>query len=487
MGHSHQPSEKLTSTLSSTITPSSSRGGGGSPTGSVGPGSSSEGEHRRGKNPRPTSLTAGKKFFPGSHDRAEEAVLHLREQQLQQQQDLQQHHEQHQLQLQQRAVQEQERQVKERKEQERKAKPDPPERRPAARNASSPFKKSNQKGRPIAGIEHHSFFPASNPQTTKHLHQPKPAVPKEVSSPARKPRARVTNTQPIPTSPPHDANAATTCVGKGNGNDNDESSVDFEDDGVSVITQETIDEMVLALEQQEVTLFPDGQVLNRMYSDVTDPIDESFAEWKDTLNLSITSAANTSLDLMIEGRIPLQQQPDVSCHSGAGGKHTSSSAAAGMSPPRLTRQGQSTGTRSFFTKTTYSTQTEDFACAWQRDEQQYWDTLVNKDSTPGGGVTRSNQSATSPPSPSRYSKLRRIREKVKRELFSSASFKQGNNKGATTTSIGNSRTTAGMTVTASVEDVVQTSSEDNEEVYKGVHDILMDAMIQSNEQEMAEI
>lgn len=266
----------------------------------------------------------------------------------------------------------------------------------------------------------------------------------------------------------------------GDKEDNDGSSYfDFEDDGVSVITQETVDEMIHALEQEQV-LFPDAPILNRVHSDVTDRIDASFADWRDTLNLSAMSgAANTSLDLMIEGLTLHEQQEDFSDYCAA--DRASSRIAAGMmGPPILTREGRSSGTRSFFTRTTHSTQTEDFACTWMRDEQQYWDTLVREESDPGV--------------PTRHSKMRRIREKVKVDLFGRNAGRiphhqqqHPTNKG-TITSVGNSRTTAGTTVTGGGGgDFVHSGSSDNEEVYRAVHDRLMDAMIHQSEDGMAEI
>jgi hypothetical protein len=482
----NRPPAKHAANHSNPITPSSSRGGGttlelvGPPDATRTTSGSSEADHRIGKKFRSSSSSSRKKFFADSHDRAEEAVLHLREQQLHHQQQLdvkQQHHEEQQ---QQQTPPERERHCDARHVQDRKAKPDPPEVVPRRKSPFQTRTPNHKKTRPTSGIEHHAFFPASNPQTTK-LHPPsKPAVPKEVASPARKPRGKTSDAPPTHTSPPL-RNVESTSAQNDKDND-DVSYFDFEDDGVSMITQETIDEMVLALEQEQI-LFPDAPVLNRVYSDVTDRIDASFADWKETLNLSVmSSTANTSLFPMIEGRTP-QEQLDF---TGQCGDRISSRFAAGMSPPRLTRQGQSSGTRSFFTKTTHSTQTDDFACAWKRDEQQYWDSLVKEETTPGVGNTRSNPSATSPTSPSRYSKLRRMRDKVKRELFN----RPGTlphlypNKG-TISSVGNSGTTAATTGTGSADYGHTCSSDD--EVCRAVHDRLMDAMIQQNEEEMGEI
>jgi hypothetical protein len=477
-----RPPVKDAANQSNPITPSSSRGGRTTPELSSPPGSTrtpsatTEVDNHIGKYLRSSSSSNRKKFFKDSHDQAEEAVNHLRVLEVQ-------HQHQHQEQQQQ-TPPVQESHPKGRNGHGGRAKPDPP----AVQRRMSPIETTivnRKKSRPISGIEHHAFFPASNPQTTK-LHPPsKPAVPKEVASPFRKSRGKACNVQPILSSPTvHDP--ASTIVMTDKEKDNDENSYfDFEGDGVSVITQDTVDEMIFALEKEQ-TLFPDALILNRVYSDATDRIDASFADWKDALNLSgISSVANTSLFPMIGGRTS-QELLDISGHYGDRGL---SRIGGGMSPARLTRQGQSSGTRSFFTKTTHSSQTEDFACAWKRDEQQYWDTLVKEESNPGVGNARSNMSPVSPTSPSQYSKLRRMRDKVKRDLFprKSGTIPHHYPLKGTITSVGNSGTaTTGTTVTSS-GDFFHSGSSDNEEVYRAVHDRMMDAMIQQNEEEMAEI
>jgi hypothetical protein len=107
------------------------------------------------------------------------------------------------------------------------------------------------------------------------------------------------------------------------------------DDGISSISNHTLEEMALAYEAV------DG--FSRIRSDLTqDPKLKIEESWKQT----VTSRGDTV------------REP-------------------GMSPLRLRRGGRSSNSRySTQTKSTASTPTQDFASAFRRDEQQYWNDIV---------------------------------------------------------------------------------------------------------------
>ena len=142
------------------------------------------------------------------------------------------------------------------------------------------------------------------------------------------------------------------------------------DDGVSAISQETLEEMA------KLYLGSNG-FLERVHSDVTQqPVDAPEESWKHTVN------PNRRASPTRQGR-------------------------TGMSPLRLTRQGRSQGTintkqsrHTTGTKSTMSTQTHEFATAWRKDEEQYWQDMVKEDEDPAESVGIS----------SRHEKLIRIRD-----------------------------------------------------------------------------
>jgi len=298
-------------------------------------------------------------------------VLHLREQQLQQQQDLQQQHRQ----------KEYERVVSNR----------------ATTKQSQPSPVNDvKKEQQHQQQPHHSFFPVSTPVTGRDppgnhqgLSSSKPktstgfCVPKEV--PSSPPRRMQKGGMPL-VAHAHD------------------DLFDFDDDGVSAITQETVDRMMrerYQQQQQQKGGVPNELVLKTVYSDITDPISRPFGQWKD----------DDPKATIIQ--FPLAT-PEVSRES--------------MSPPRLSRESRSSGTRSFMT--TNSTQTDDFN-AWKREEQQYWESLVAKEESttftksPKVNTNNSNSMNTVfrsdsitrggvygiPPNPGSM-KMHRVREKV---------------------------------------------------------------------------
>jgi hypothetical protein len=219
-------------------------------------------------------------------------------------------------------------------------------------------------------------------------------IPKEVRSPAR------LSVAGLP------ASAKTYPVSSSSKGDD---IFDFDDDGVSAITQETVDEMILILQQQQNDS-PDQLILNRVYSDTTDPIDGSNGKWNE--QSFFAPGGDFGKTIASTGAFFSYVEP-------------------GMTPPRLIRENRSSETRSFFTKTTHShsTQTDDFN-AWKKDEQNYWDSLVaREESTTATGVAKSAKSGNSntngsssgggrllPASP-RKLKLDRVREKVRRNVI----------------------------------------------------------------------
>lgn len=107
------------------------------------------------------------------------------------------------------------------------------------------------------------------------------------------------------------------------------------DDGISAISAHTLDEMALAYEAM------DG--FSRIRSDLThDPKLRGEESWKQT----------------VTSRGGIVREP-------------------GMSPLRLRRAGRSTNSRySAVTRSTASSQTQDFASVFRRDEAQYWNDIV---------------------------------------------------------------------------------------------------------------
>jgi hypothetical protein len=303
-------------------------------------------------------------FFQDNRGRTEEAVFHRQEQHIPQQPDLQHRLHQHQR----------------KKDYER-----------VVLSRSSNVQSTNNKHaaptshrRPHKG--HPSFFPVSKPSTGRDppgvLHTMNgPPIPKEVPSPSRR--------SGVPTE-------ATVYPVTGQGDD----IFDIEDDGVSVITQDTVDEMMRKSEQQQ-KVFPGKFLLNRVYSDDTDPVNPSLGPAK---KQSVSKADDIANDIYTEGR--------------------------NMSPPQLTRQNISSETRSIITKTTNSSQTDDFS-EWKQKEQHYWDSQVAKDenseacntgkparsiitSLSSISAVKNNLQLISPNLRSR--KLKRVREKVKRNV-----------------------------------------------------------------------
>lgn len=210
-----------------------------------------------------------------------------------------------------------------------------------------------------------SFFPASKPKDTRKDKRIKEklkrnkGVPKEVTptSPMRMLRSRnnerqkhllnkTANSQEKLFNDDFNAQCAA--------NENADDSWDIENDGISDITQSTVDRMVIAI-SQHLRVFPEeAETLNRIHSDMTDPAPKKG-----------TDHFLTGGDVAGFGRIATPPRGEKSTK---------------MAPDILNRTFGSVGTKSFFTKTTQSTQTNDFANAWKIDEQKFWDSEVAKES-----------------------------------------------------------------------------------------------------------
>ncbi len=194
--------------------------------------------------------------------------------------------------------------------------------------------------------------PTSKPYTSNHF----PAV-----FPASSPQRQITVPSQTRDLPPETINQTeeTSCC-----------ELSF-DDGISSITQETLD---------EVAKHHDAGGIARVYSDITqDPIDVLEESWKET----------------------------VRPRTGADPNYT-------VSPVRVSRSNRSQGTmqtkrsfgaKSHGTKSTMSTQTNDFAGVWQREEQKYWEDIVKEQE----GVVKVDSSGVHS-FPDRQQKLFRARE-----------------------------------------------------------------------------
>ena len=220
--------------------------------------------------------------------------------------------------------------------------------------------------------QEHSFFPASTPDAPGKSRKEKrvreklmrnKGVPKEVTSasPMRMLKNRNNERQKrVLNTPDSLFNDDFNARCEANAND----SWDIENDGISDITQSTVDRMVLAI-SQHVRVFPEeAEALTRIHSDVTDP-----APKKGAMLRSIDEKhTDHSFPILSSGK------------AGFSPPRTRSANKSGMTPAHLQRTYGSTGTQSFFTKTTHSTATNDFANAWKIDEQKFWDSEVAKES-----------------------------------------------------------------------------------------------------------
>jgi DNA-directed RNA polymerase specialized sigma24 family protein len=155
------------------------------------------------------------------------------------------------------------------------------------------------------------------------------------------------------------------------------------DDGVSAISQDTLEQMA--------RVYPgESEFLERVHSDVTqDPVDTPDESWMHTVNPNRQGS-------------PFRQGQRIS------------------SPLRFTRQGRSgEGTintkhsrQTIGTKSTMSTQTHEFASAFRKDEQKFWQDVVNEqdereDPADGSiGISSRHEKLI------RARELRRIREMV---------------------------------------------------------------------------
>mmetsp|Transcript_10544 Transcript_10544/g.26602 ORF Transcript_10544/g.26602 Transcript_10544/m.26602 type:complete len:539 (+) Transcript_10544:499-2115(+) len=275
-----------------------------------------------------------------------------------------------------------------------------------------------------------SFFPASKPRDTRKDKRIKEklkrnkGVPKEVTSmsPSRVLKARNNERQKqlLNNSDLFDDNFNAHCAATQDADD----SWDMDNDGISDITQSTVDRMVRAI-SQHLRVFPEeAENLNRIHSDVTDP-----APRKGELR-------NAGGDVAGFTRIVTPPR---------NGKV--------MSPSALNRTYGSMGTKSFFTKTTQSTQSNDFANAWKIDEQKFWESEVAKQEV------------------SKNKKLTVI--KKPKRLDSST--------------ITTSTTPTTLLSPHSPPSFFQTNNQSGHEIFLTDHDKLMDNLVKQTDLQMAEI
>lgn len=229
---------------------------------------------------------------------------------------------------------------------------------------------------PVRTRQDHSFFPASKPKDgpaksrrgdpRKNKLRRNKGVPKVVR-PVSPLKTRNTHRQKqILNSTNGEGKFFTDFVeGKESENRDADESWDIENDGVSDITQVTVDRMVRAI-SQHVKVFPEeAENLNRIHSDVTDP-----APTPGTLLRDDNDLVEPQFFPMPGGDVAGFK---ISPPRGRG-------RPKGMSPPRFARNIGSMD-NSFFTGTTQSTQTNDFANAWRIDEQKFWDKEVEKEAS----------------------------------------------------------------------------------------------------------
>jgi len=232
-------------------------------------------------------------------------------------------------------------------------------------------KKTEKESKVSSNRKEHSFFPVSKPTGTSRQERRLKAklmrnkgVPKEVTptSPIRllkngrdmRKHKRVLNS------------TVNLFGGSKSRNDEDrdmDESWDMANDGISDITQETVDKMVLAITKHLHKFPEEAENLNRVHSDMTDPAPERG-----------TYVTNNQLNTSAEELFPYLGGKNVITPPRGEGMSTKK----GMTPPSFSRNVGSMGTRTFFTKTTQST--NDFANAWAIDEQEFWATEVAKES-----------------------------------------------------------------------------------------------------------
>mmetsp|Transcript_6536 Transcript_6536/g.13890 ORF Transcript_6536/g.13890 Transcript_6536/m.13890 type:complete len:636 (+) Transcript_6536:715-2622(+) len=251
---------------------------------------------------------------------------------------------------------------------------------------------------PFRSRKGHSFFPASKPrdppgatrqeQRAREKKERIKGVPKEVEK-ATKP-LRIFKKR----NKHHQKRTLNNVPGsKGAGSDGAESddtdsqtkrSWDIDNDGISDITQATVDRMMFAIEQQLLVFPEEADNFNRIHSDLTD---QAPVGWTNSENDSETNLTNPNIALSV-GPSDTQDFFPMLGGTVAGFNdfrrvvtppRGGDSPGKAMSPSLFTRNAGSLGTRSFFTKTTHSTQTTNFASAWRKDEQQFWDTEVAKE------------------------------------------------------------------------------------------------------------
>jgi hypothetical protein len=189
----------------------------------------------------------------------------------------------------------------------------------------SPHRQSPPHSKPTKSL--HKFFPASSPSSPKKEREI--TVPTLVRDSPPPPKTRTNKKPHAP------------------------QNMSF-DDGISAISAHTLDDMARMYEV-------DANLLNRVHSDLTqDYVDTGVENWHGTAYRN-------------------------------GGMPSSRHGAVKMSPVRLARAGRSQGsiitkhsrgTRSFATKSTLSTQTNEFISVFRKNEQNYWQDVADEQDDP---------------------------------------------------------------------------------------------------------
>jgi hypothetical protein len=357
--------------------------------------------------------------------------------------------------------------------------------------------------RTAAQKELHSFFPVSKPQdllgkpTTseeqkqrlkKKLRRNK-GVPKEVATPSSTMRRTLKN---------RNTQRQKQILNGGNhgddvffGTDTDASrdandSWDMDDDGISAITQTTVDRVVLAI-SKHLRVFPEeAETLNRVHSDVTDPAPKRGATKKKIHTCDNSSNTNTASSDQL---VPMIGADVAGFSRIVTPPRLYSPVKKGMSPGLLTRNIGSVGTRSFFTKTTQSTQSQDFADAWKIDEQRFWDTEVAKEFDKFKNNGNSNHHGVAKKCPQSPGQMMVFKHKQTKQRYGTA-----HTTASTITTAKSSQTASFGSPQSPLSLFHQQQQEQHNfeehlsrEVFLSEHDLLMDSIVLQNAAEMAEI
>ena len=360
---------------------------------------------------------------------------------------------------------------------------------------------------------HHSFFPASKPKdllkttTNKEQQQQQQqqqrlkkklrrnkGVPKEVATPASPMRRTLKHRNMQRQKQILNGSNHGDDVFFGTGDEQDANdSWDMNDDGISDITHATVDRMVFAI-SQHLRVFPEeAETLNRVHSDVTDPVPKRGATKKKIHTGDNTNTTSSDQLFPMIGGDVAGFSKIVTPPRGGGGY---SPVKKGMSPGLFTRNIGSVGTRSFFTKTTQSTLSQDFANAWKVDEQRFWDTEVAKEShkefdKPKNHTNTNNGDSNDhgvinkcPKSPGQMMVIKHKRTKQRYGTAHTTTSTITTAKSFQTASFGAPQSPLSLFRQQAQAQHPNFEEHTSREVFLSEHDLLMDSMVLQNEAEI---